>query len=121
MKIAVPVIENNGMMSEISKHFGSAPFFAFYDTENAALEIIDNAQKRHEPGSFNPAKAFEEKNIDAVFVSGIGMGAIQVLKSMGIKVYSTDYKNIKELVNSMDTTELKEVDASDCCKQHNCH
>lgn len=120
MKICVPVEKNDGIKSKVYGHFGSAPFFAFYDTDIKKLEISDNTQKEHEHGSCNPVKAFEEKKIDAVFVAGIGRGAVGVLNSVGIKVYIAEYKTVEELLKNITKT-FKEVDSNGLCNSHNCH
>jgi ArsR family transcriptional regulator len=121
VKICVPVERNDGIKSKVYGHFGSSPFFALYDTDSKKLEIIDNSQKEHEHGSCNPVKAFEEKKIDAIFVSGIGRGAFEVLRCLGIKVYFAEERTIDELLSSIRTGAFKEVDASGLCKSHNCH
>ena len=121
MKICVPVEKNDGIKSKVYGHFGSAPFFALYDTESKELEIIDNTQKEHEHGSCNPVKAFEEKKIDAVFVAGIGRGAFEVLRSAGIKVCIANGKTLDDLLKIIKMKTFKEIDDSNLCNSHNCH
>lgn len=38
MKICMPTEPNNGLSSKVCDHFGSAPFFTVYDTDNSALQ-----------------------------------------------------------------------------------
>lgn len=47
MKIYIPTETNEGKSAVVYGHFGSAPFFTIYDTTNASVEIIVNANKHH--------------------------------------------------------------------------
>jgi hypothetical protein len=39
-RIFIPLLNNKGMNSEVSGHFGHAPFFAIYDTKTKKIEIV---------------------------------------------------------------------------------
>ncbi|MFX1574739.1 MAG: cation diffusion facilitator family transporter [Promethearchaeota archaeon] len=39
VKFAVPLLDNNGLNSHISDHFGESPFFALFEIEESGIEI----------------------------------------------------------------------------------
>ena len=42
MQICIPVVEDKGLQSRVSAHFGSAPAFMIVDTESGACRAIAN-------------------------------------------------------------------------------
>ena len=54
MKICVPSLSPNDLESELSEHFGSAPFYIIYDTEKKAHEVVNNGDTEHQHGSCMP-------------------------------------------------------------------
>jgi len=87
MKIAFPVVENNGIDSSVHGHFGSAPFFVFVDLDTDAVDVFENPDKDHEHGACNPLGALGGRQVDGVVVGGIGGGALKKLNRDGITVY----------------------------------
>lgn len=121
MKICVPVERNEGLKSRIYGHFGSAPFFAFCETEKGAAEIVENSQHGHEHGKCNPLAALAGRKVEAVFVGGIGLRALERLNSLGIKVYRSENSDLASLLENLKKGNLSEIKAEDSCSEHNCH
>ena len=42
MKVAIPAGNSNGLDSIVYGHFGSAPFYAIYNSENGSVELKEN-------------------------------------------------------------------------------
>jgi len=47
MKICIPTIENNGIGSQISGHFGQADWFAMFDEATQELTFLGNNGHHH--------------------------------------------------------------------------
>lgn len=118
MKVCIPVQESKGLDSVAYNHFGSAPFFLIYDSENGDIKTIANGDLHHAHGMCQPLKALEGEIVDVVLVGGIGGGALMKLNSQGIKVYraadETVSKNIELLLNN----ELMEYASDNSCNHH---
>jgi predicted Fe-Mo cluster-binding NifX family protein len=88
MRIAVPVLQNNEKLSQVSEHFGHAPFFAFIDVEQDGewkVEITRNpAAAEHVPGQI--PQYIISHDIDVVIARGIGGRAIDLFDQAGIQV-----------------------------------
>lgn len=121
MKICVPVEKNEGLKSRVYGHFGSAPVFAFCDTDTGKVEFLENSQHGHEHGKCNPISALAGKKVEAVFVGGIGLRALERLNSSGIKVYRGQALDIVSLMEKVKEGELSEITDQDSCSEHNCH
>lgn len=121
MKICVPVENNEGLKSRVYGHFGSAPFFAFCDTESGKIEFSQNSQHGHEHGKCNPIAALADKEVDAVFVGGIGLRALERLNSSDIKVYRSVSTGLEHLIKEIEKGNLSEITAQDSCRDHGCH
>lgn len=87
MKIAFPVDSGSGLDSEIFEHFGSASRFIIIDSETGAFEEVDNNDLGHSHNKCNPMKALGGRTVDAVITGGIGHGALNGLRSLGVKVF----------------------------------
>jgi len=101
MKICFPVAEVKGIESEVYGHFGSAPTFIIVETENNHVTTINNNDQQHAHGACNPLKKFNNQQVDALVVSGIGMGALTVLNQSGIKVFHAQAQTVHENIALM--------------------
>ncbi|WP_300464336.1 NifB/NifX family molybdenum-iron cluster-binding protein [Desulfobacula sp.] len=118
MKVCFPVASDNGLKSEIFGHFGSAPFFVVFNTQEKALATIDNQDLGHIHGQCNPMKALNNKMVDAIIVGGIGAGAITGLNKMGIKVYKASKGNIQDNIQLFEAGSLMEMTMAHTCGGH---
>ncbi len=118
MKICFPVDNDNGLASDIFGHFGSAPFFVVYDTQNSAVSVINNRDLGHIHGQCNPMKALNNQQVDAVVVGGIGGGAITGLNNRGIKVYKAAPGTIRENIGQFEKGALMEMTMAHTCGGH---
>jgi len=118
MKLCFPVKTDNGLDSNIFGHFGSAPFFVVFNTENEEVSTINNQDLNHIHGQCNPMKALNGKMMDAIIVGGIGGGAITGLNNMGIKVYKAGKGNIHEHIKFFNAGILTEMTMAHTCGGH---
>ncbi len=122
MILAIPTENMSGDLSVVYGHFGSAPFYAFYNSSNEKLDFVDNGNKEHEHGQCQPVDELMEKKVEAVICNGMGLRAINNLNSLSIKVYFADNAlNVGEIVTMFKNGELKELLSANACQHHNCH
>lgn len=99
MKIAIPVLENEGKDSIISEHFGHAPYFAFIEIENneiKSIEIEANPYEEHGPGVI--PKYVKSKGAEIIIVRGIGGRALGFFNELGIKVIRGAQGSIENII-----------------------
>lgn len=118
MKICFPVEKEKGLESQVYGHFGSAPSFILVELKSEKIKVISNNDQHHAHGACNPLKALNNEKVDAVVVGGIGMGALNKLNQMGIKVYKAAAPTIKENIKMIKSQQLPEFTAQHCCPGH---
>jgi len=118
MKVCFPVEKADGMESRVYGHFGSAPVFIVVETDNNAVTTISNKNQHHEHGDCNPLKGLNNEKVDAIVVSGIGMGALSKLNQLGIKVFQAKASTIRENMKMMKSEELPAFTPRECCSGH---
>lgn len=118
MKLCFPVQTDNGLDSAIFNHFGSAPAFVVFDTEEKSLNTINNQDLNHVHGQCNPLKALDGKMVDAIIVGGIGAGAITRLNEMGIKVYKAGEGTIQQNIDAFQADTMTEMTVKHACGGH---
>jgi len=121
MKICIPTETNEGKSAKVYGHFGSAPYFTFYDTEKDDCQTIDNSNQHHVHGTCNPIDILVNKGIDAVVCSGMGMRAIQKLNQAGIQAYNAAGSNVHDIIEEYRVKELVEITVNNACRRHGCH
>jgi len=107
-----------GLESRVYGHFGSAPGFVIVDTKTRAVEEIGNDDLHHEHGMCQPLKALQGREVDAVAVGGIGMGALMKLQALGIKVYRVTEGTVRENMGLILEQKMPEFDAGLTCAGH---
>ncbi len=118
MKICLPVMQNQGIDSQISAHFGSAPFFMIVDVNTLAMTVINNQNSHHVHGMCQPLAMIGTDNFDAIVVGGIGTGALNKLRNSGKKVFKTEFTTVKETVEAAKQSKLSEFSPQSACSHH---
>ncbi|MEW6068629.1 MAG: NifB/NifX family molybdenum-iron cluster-binding protein [Nitrospirota bacterium] len=118
MKICFPIMNPDGLESEVYGHFGSAPAFIIVETDNNTLTIIPNNNQHHAHGACNPLKALNNHKVDAIVVGGIGAGALTRLHQSGIKVFQSAALTVKENIALLKSQDLPEFTLQHCCSGH---
>ena len=118
MRIAFPVMEDQGLESPVYGHFGSAPHFMVLDVESGTLEAITNSDAHHEHGQCQPIRALGGTSVDMVVVGGIGAGALMKLQGDGIRVFRAVEGNVSENLALLKSGKLPEFAANMTCAGH---
>jgi predicted Fe-Mo cluster-binding NifX family protein len=121
MKIVLPVENNDSVDSKVYGHFGSAPYFAIYDTVSQMVTIIDNTGKNHEHGSCMPVAELQGIDAGAVLCKGMGMRAANNLIAAGIKPFIVDANTVAEAITEYKSGNITELNAGNACQSHGCH
>jgi len=120
MKIAIPILENKGMDSVISEHFGHAPYFAFIEIENDEIKSVEielNPYEDHGPGEI--PRYVKSKGAEIIIVRGIGGRALGFFKEMGIKVVRGAQGKIKDIAKDYIAGNLVDSEYTVKEKYHN--
>jgi predicted Fe-Mo cluster-binding NifX family protein len=118
MKICFPTGTLQGLESQVYEHFGSAPGFVIVDTESKSVEEINNSDLHHAHGMCQPLKALGGREVDAIAVGGIGMGALMKLQAQGIKIFRVTQGTVGQNVQFILKKNLPQFDARFTCAGH---
>jgi predicted Fe-Mo cluster-binding NifX family protein len=111
MKICFPTRTLEGFESQEYEHFGSAPGFVIVDTETQTVEEINSSDLHHAHGMCQPLKALGGRQVDAVAIGGIGMGALMKLQAQGVRVYRVTRGTVGENIAFILKKNLPDFDA----------
>ena len=104
-RIFFPLLNDNGLNSNISEHFGYAPFFGIYDVEKKELKIIENNLNHADQGK-SPIDQIEETfNPTTIFAKGIGGRAMGIIEEKGIALKTGPYNTVKEIIENLEKLE----------------
>jgi predicted Fe-Mo cluster-binding NifX family protein len=104
-KIFFPLLNNDGLNSKISQHFGHAPFFGLYDVNKSDLKIIKNDLDHTNPNKSPIDQIQDAVNPTTIFAKGIGGRAIDIIQKKGLKLKTGNYDSVKEVVENIDSLE----------------
>ena len=121
MQICIPVVENCGLESRVSAHFGSAPGFMIVDTESGNARLIGNSNQHHAHGMCQPLAALAGETVDGIVVGGIGMGALTKLQAAGITVYRALHPTVGETLAAFTAGSLQPLGHHEACGGHHGH
>lgn len=118
MKICFPVMEHQGLDSQVFGHFGSAPGFIVVDMITNEVTSINNSDQIHQHGACNPVAGLGGHQVDAIVVGGIGGGALHKLNSAGMRVFQSQQGSIAENMALFRANELPEYLPGHTCGGH---
>ncbi len=119
MIIAVPLDNQAGWTSFVCDHFGSAPYFGIVDLETGTVDIISNSNSHHEHGQCSPISALSGREVHVVICNGIGGGAINKLRMMGIDVWhGGQAPTLEEAITRFKAGQLGRMELQHACQGH---
>jgi predicted Fe-Mo cluster-binding NifX family protein len=121
VQICIPVIEDRGLDSRVSGHFGSAPGFMIVDTESGTCRLIGNHSEHHAHGTCQPLAALAGEPVDGIIVGGIGMGALMKLQAAGVTVYRAMHPTVAETIAAFKSGTLERLGDDGACASHQGH
>ncbi len=101
-KIFIPLMNDNEENSEISLHFGHAPYFGLYDVSTGKLTITENKLDHSNPNKSPVDQIIEQINPTIVFAQDMGARAINLFTEKNILLKTGLYKTVKEVINNID-------------------
>lgn len=122
MKIAIPIAADNGLESNISEHFGHAPFFAFVVAEQDKIiscEIEANPFEAHQPGDI--PDYIKSRGANVIIARGMGSRARQYFQSLEIEPFTGASGTVKEIVQSYLAGQLENKDYEPQDRDHHHH
>jgi predicted Fe-Mo cluster-binding NifX family protein len=121
MQICIPVVDDRGLDSRVSGHFGSAPGFMIVDTDAGTCRLVPNRNDHHAHGMCQPLAALAGETVQAAVVGGIGMGALMKLQAAGIAVYRANRPTVGEILENFRAGTLESIDSDGACASHHGH
>ncbi len=117
-KIAVPLLENRGLESRLSGHFGRAPFIGVVSIDNQSIRevhIVANTGE-HFGGRGKAAVNILKHDPTVVVVLSCGPGAIQNFQQRNIAVLTGQIATLQDAVDGVLKDTLQEL--TEGCKGH---
>ena len=121
MQICIPVVEDRGLESRVSAHFGSAPAFMIVDTESRNCRLVGNSNQHHAHGMCQPLAVLTGETVDGMVVGGIGVGALMKLRAAGITVYRAMHPTVGETLAAYTAGSLQPLGHDEACGGHHGH
>lgn len=107
-KIAIAVLDANGLESQISPHFGRCPYFALVETEGQEVRAIESVVNpyypNHEPGEV-PA-FIHSLGAQVMLAGGMGGRAVAFFRQYGIEPATGAAGSVRESLSRYLSGEL---------------
>jgi predicted Fe-Mo cluster-binding NifX family protein len=113
MKVTIPTIDDNGLQSFVSEHFGRSPFFTVVDMDTEAVHSISN-QGQHFGGSQHPA-AQAADTADVILCAGLGQRALRYFQERNIEVYTGASGRVRDTLQSYREGKLRQGSSAGAC------
>jgi cation diffusion facilitator family transporter len=112
IKVGIPILEDRGIESTTSVHFGNVPFFAFVEIEGREIRNVyvepNSAIELTRKKGIETARFLIDEKVDAVLALGLGEGPFHLLKDNMVKIYVLPAKvEVKEAIRLLSENKLE--------------
>jgi len=111
-KVVIPVTDDKGADSQLSEHFGRAPFFAVFDfTEDGQIlskRAVPNESEHFGGVGFPPDRILQLKP-DAVITYGMGPRALGRFQEARVAVLKANSGIVKDVISAYLKNQLPEL------------
>jgi cation diffusion facilitator family transporter len=91
IKVGIPSVEDRGLGSRISTHFGNVPFFAFIELENNQTKYVyvkvNSAARITRKKGIGAAQFLVDEKVDVVLAGGMGEGPFHLLRDNLVQIF----------------------------------
>ncbi len=112
MRIVIPVLAEGDLNTQLSGHFGRAPYFVVVDIDEdgsvSDQRTIANTSE-HVGGVGRPPDRILQLKPDALITYGMGPRALSIFQNARVAVLRTNAKTVKEVVTAYNNDELEEL------------
>jgi predicted Fe-Mo cluster-binding NifX family protein len=117
IKIGIPTEDKKGLNSKLAGHFGRCNAYTFLDEKGKVLEVIDNTSE-HIGGSGLPPEIIKKYGAEVLLCKDLGPRALNLCEELGIEVYVSNAKTVKEVFDLWKNKKLKKAGSNDVCEEH---
>ncbi len=111
-RIVIPVVDNSGLNSRLSEHFGRAPYFMVVEInskgEILSVEAIPNTSE-HFGGFGRPSDRILQLKPTAVITYGMGPRALNIFQQARVAVLRANAATVREIIEAYKRNELEEL------------
>jgi len=111
-RIVIPVIEDSGLESRLSEHFGRAPYFMVVEIDSKGeivnVEAIPNTSE-HFGGFGRPPDKILQLKPTALITYGMGPRALSIFQQARVAVLRANAPTVREVVEAFKRNELEEL------------
>jgi cation diffusion facilitator family transporter len=91
IKVCIPTLEDKGLESRTSAHFGNVPFFAFIGLENKHVRNVyvkvNRAARMTRKRGIGAAQLLVDEEVDVVLAGGMGEGPFHLLRDNLVQIF----------------------------------
>ena len=102
MRIAIPSVDDRGLESEVSQHFGRSRYYTFVDIEGGEIKQVEAKAlntEGHGPGDL--PNFVKQHGGEVVVAYGMGSRAVDFFNQLGIKVITGAHGRISDVIQAL--------------------
>jgi predicted Fe-Mo cluster-binding NifX family protein len=111
-RVVIPVMDHRGVDSQLSGHFGRAPFFAVFELSDDG-RILDQKmvpnESEHFGGIGSPPDRILQLDPDAVITYGMGPRALSRFQYARVAVLRANKSTVRDVLSAYTRDELEEL------------
>ncbi len=111
-RIVIPTMDDRGLESRLSEHFGRAPYFTVIEIDEGGgvtkVSSIPNTSE-HFGGAGRPPDAILRLKPDALITHGVGPMALERFQRERVAVLRADSSYVREVVGAYREDRLQEL------------
>lgn len=112
MRIVIPITDERGLNSQVSEHFGRAPYFAVIDLDEEGIisdqKMMANVSE-HFGGTGHPPDRILQLKPSALITYGMGPRALNIFQNARVAVLRTNANTVRDVITAYNNDELDEL------------
>jgi predicted Fe-Mo cluster-binding NifX family protein len=112
VRIVVPVVDESGVDSRISEHFGRTPFFALIDLDEQGQvteqKTVPNAGE-HFGGGGRRADFILNLKPNVIITYGMGPRGLSIYQSQRVPVFRANANTVRDVIAAYNRGDLEEL------------
>lgn len=114
--ICIPTLDEKGLTSDLSMHFGKTPYFTFIRIEDGEIKDVDTVESfsKHKGGSRTPAEIILNSDAKILICGNLGQKAVYMLRESDLEVFSGASGKVEKILKNWQDGKLIFADENSC-------
>lgn len=111
-------MDESGLQSQVSGHFGRAPYFLLFNTTSGEARVVAHRSVHTGQSQQQPPEFLRDQGVEIMLCGNLGPKAVKMFEGFGVEVYSGANGTAEQAISLFKENKLQMATDQNACAEH---